>query len=81
MGPVAADIIQVIVFARYAHAFLRVGGSLVGTYIRSEKDVFKLHHPSIGEQQGLIAAWHKRGGWHNGMAMFEEKVNKILADL
>ena len=61
MGVVAAHFFQVIVFARDAHALLRVRGAGVRAQVGAEKDVFELYHAGVGEQQGRVFAGHQRG--------------------
>ena len=52
VGIVAADIVQIVVFAGHAHALLRVGRPAVRTVIGAQKDILELHHPGVGEQAG-----------------------------
>ena len=55
-----ADIVEVVVLAAGAHAFLRGGGALVGPLLDAGEDVLELHHAGIGEHQGRIVARHQR---------------------
>ncbi len=45
-----ANIFQIVVFAAGAYATLGTGGALVGSDVAAEKNVFELHHTSVGEQ-------------------------------
>ena len=44
-----ADIVQIIVLAAGAHAFLRAGGALIGPGFVAGEEVLKLHHAGVGE--------------------------------
>ncbi len=46
-----ADIVEVVVLAAGAHAFLRRGGALIGPLLDAGEDVLELHHAGIGEHQ------------------------------
>ncbi len=52
---VTTHIVQIVVLASHAHAFLAVGSPRVRPVIRPQKHVFKLDHPGVGEQQSLIS--------------------------
>ena len=67
--------------AGHAHAFLRVDGAGVGALVGAQEDIFELHHAGVGEKQGLVATGHQRAGWDSGVAMLDEEIDKILADL
>ena len=68
-----ADIVEVVVLAAGAHAFLRRGGADIGPLFRAGEDVLELHHAGIGEEQGGVVARHQRRGRHDGMALGGEK--------
>ena len=51
-----ADIVEVIMLATGAHAFLRGGGAHIGAVLNAGEGVFKLHHARIGEHEGGIIA-------------------------
>ncbi len=55
-----ADIFQVIMLAACAHAFLARCSTGVGAFVEAKKDVLKLVHPRVGEQQGRIVSRHQR---------------------
>ena len=46
-----ADIVEVVVLAAGAHAFLRGRRLRVGALLEAGEDVLELHHPGIGEHQ------------------------------
>ncbi len=55
-----ADIVEIVVLAAGADAFLRRWSRAVGALFRAGEDVLELHHARIGEQQRRIVARHKR---------------------
>jgi hypothetical protein len=61
-----ADVLEVVVLAAGAHAFLRGGGAGVGALVEAEEDVLELVHACVGEQQGRVfvghASWRLRSG-------------------
>ena len=63
-----ADIVEVVVLAAGAHAFLHRGGADIGPLLRPGEDVLELHHAGIGEEQGGVVARHQRRGRHHGVA-------------
>ena len=56
----AADLFQVVVLARDAHALLRGGGALVGARLLAGEHALEGHHAGVGEQQRRVAR-HQRG--------------------
>ena len=67
-----ADIVEVVVLAAGAHAFLRGGGALIGPLLDAGKDVLELHHAGIGEHQGRVVARHERRRRHDLVAVLRE---------
>src|SRR3977135_1910581 len=55
-----ADIVEVVVLAAGAHAFLRRGGARIGTLLDAGEDILELHHAGVGEHQGRVVARHQR---------------------
>ena len=76
-----ADIVEVIVLAAGADAFLRRGGAAVGALLNTGEDILELHHAGIGEHQGGIVARYQRRGGHNLMALTPEEVEEGGTDL
>ncbi len=76
-----ADILQVVVLAAGAHAFLRRGGAAVVALLGPGEDVLELHHPGIGEHQGRIVARHERTRGHDGVSVGREIVEKAPANV
>ncbi len=76
-----ADIVEVVVLAAGAHAFLRGGGALVGALLEARKRVLELHHAGIGEHQGRVVARHERRGGDDLMTVRLEVIQKSRPDL
>ncbi len=55
-----ADIVQIVVLAAGAHAFLRSGRAAVWALFKTGKDVLELHHARIGEHECWVVARHQR---------------------
>ena len=77
---VVANFLQIIVFARNAEAFLRVGGAVPLLGLIAEEDVLELVHTGVGEhQRGVV--FHDDGcRGHYLMAFGTEKVQKAVSD-
>ncbi len=71
-----ADIVEVVVLAAGAHAFLRRGGARIGALFEAGEDVLELHHPGIGEHQGGVVARDQRRGRHDFVAVRREIVEE-----
>ena len=76
-----ADIVEVVVLAAGAHAFLRGGGALIGPLLDAGKDVLELHHAGIGEHQGRVVARHERRRRHDFVAVIGKKLEESRPDL
>ena len=76
-----ADIVEVVVLAAGAHAFLRGGGALIGPLLDAGEDVLELHHAGIGEHQGRVVARHQRRRRHDLVAVLGKEVQKGRPDL
>ena len=76
-----ADIVEVVVLAAGAHAFLRGGGALVGPLLDAGKDVLELHHAGIGEHQRRVVARHQRRRRHDLVAVVGKEIQKSRPDL
>ena len=76
-----ADIVEIVVLAAGAHAFLRGGGARVGALLEAGEDVLELHHAGIGEHQRRVVARHQRRGRHDRVAVLLEKVEERRPDL
>ena len=60
-----ADIVEIVVLAPGADAFLRRGGAHIGALFQAGEDVLELHHAGIGEHQGRVVARHERRRGHD----------------
>ena len=76
-----ADIVEVVVLAAGAHAFLRGGGARIGTLLEPGEDVLELHHAGIGEHQGRVVARHERRRRHHLVAVLGEIAEEARPDL
>src|SRR5207302_6478408 len=76
-----ADIVEVVVLAAGAHAFLCGDGARIGTLLEPGEDILELHHARVGEHQGRIVARHERRGRHDGVPVARKKIEKARSDL
>ena len=76
-----ADIVEVVVLAAGAHAFLRGRRPVVGPLLGAGEHVLELHHAGIGEQQGRVVVRHERRRAHHLMAVAAEILEEGGADL
>ena len=76
-----ADIVEVVVLAAGAHAFLRGRGAHVGALLEAGEDVLELHHPGIGEHQGRVVARDERRRGHGLVAVPGKIVEEARPDL
>ena len=54
------DIVEVIVFAAGANAFLGAGRAFEVNFPFTGEDVFELVHAGVGEQYGRVIEWNDR---------------------
>jgi hypothetical protein len=76
-----ADVLEVVVFAPGAHAFLRGGSAGIGALVEAQEHILELVHPRVGEQQRRVLMRNQRTGSNHGMAFGREIVQEFLADL
>ena len=76
-----ADIVQIVVLAAGADAFLRSRGRRVWTAFQAGEDVLELHHAGIGEHQRRVIARHQRAGRHDLVAVLLEIVEEGRPDV
>ena len=60
MTPRVADVVQIVVLAAGAHAFLRRRRARVVPLLDAQKHVLELVHPRVGEQQRRVVGRHQR---------------------
>ena len=76
-----ADIVEIVVLAAGAHAFLRGDGAAVGALFQAGEDVLELHHAGIGEHQRRVVARDERRRRHDLMVVAGEEIEEALADV
>ena len=76
-----ADIVEIVVLAAGAHAFLRRHRAVVRALFKAGEDVLELHHAGIGEHQRRVVARHERRRRHGLMTVTDEEIHEALADL
>ena len=76
----AAHVFKVVVFARNTQAFLAGSGAAVCALFLAKKQLFELHHASIGEQQGGVVGRNDGAGFDNFMLVAFEKFEVAAAD-
>src|SRR5262249_350566 len=76
-----ADVVEIVVLAAGAYAFLRGGRAQVRTLFEPGEDVLELHHAGIGEQQGRIVARPERRGRHDLVTVAGKKIEEARPDL
>ncbi len=76
-----ADIVQVVVLAAGAHAFLRAHGARIRPLLQTCEYVLELHHAGIGEHQGGVIARHQRRRRHDLMVVAGEEIEEAFADI
>jgi len=75
VGVVSSYVFEVVVLSGYAQAFLGVDCPNVVAHVCSEEDVFELHHPGVGEEEGRVSAGHERRGADEFVVFGFEEVN------
>jgi hypothetical protein len=78
---VAPNGIKIVVFTGDTQAFLRIDRPGIRAGFRAQKDVFELHHASVGEKQGAVAARHKRCARDYRVPPLGKKVEERLTNL
>ena len=72
-----ADIVEVVVLAAGADAFLRGGRGGVAALLDAGEDVLELHHAGIGEHQGRVVARNQRRRRHDLVAVLREEIQEF----
>jgi hypothetical protein len=68
-----ADVLEVVVLARSAHALLGGGGPRVLAGLLAQENALELHHPCIGEQKRRIRGGHQGRARHAPVAPLLEE--------
>ena len=75
-----ADVVEVVVLARDAHALLARRRANVVAPLAAEKHVLELVHPGVGEEQRRVVARHERRAGHDAVPLGLEVVQEPAAD-
>ena len=76
-----ADIVEVVMLAAGADAFLRGGGGHIGPGLEAGEDVLERHHAGIDEHQGRIVLRHERRRAHDLVPLAGEIIEEGPADV
>ena len=76
-----ADIVEIVVLAAGAHAFLRRHRAQIGALFQAGEDVLELHHAGIGEHQRRIVARHERRRRHDFVPLARKIGEEIRPDI
>ncbi len=76
-----ADIVEIVVLAARAHAFLAGGGAHIVASFHPGEAVLELHHARIGEHQRRIVARHQRRAIDDAVIVALEEAQEGGADL
>ena len=76
----AADLFEIVVLARDAHALLRGGRALVRARLLAGEDALERHHASVREQQRRVVD-HERGAGDARVPFRLEEIEEALANL
>src|SRR5690606_2224723 len=76
-----SDLIQVIVFAARAYAFLRCCGPRIIALFFAEKNVLELIHSGVGEKKCRVVRRQKRRRMHDLVPVAFEIFEKCFADI
>ena len=76
-----ADLFEIVVLARDAHALLGGGGARVGPLLQAQKGILERHHARVGKQQRRIVAGYQRRARHDRMTASFKELEIALADL
>ena len=66
--------------ATSAHTTLRRGCSRIRTFVLTQKHIFELDHPRIGEKQGGIIPRNQRTGRHDSVPFGFVETEKLFPD-
>ena len=75
-----ADVVEIVVLATRAHAFLGARGAGIGALFDAGEDILELHHARIGEHQCGIVAGHEGRGLDHGVPRVREILKKCRPD-
>ena len=75
-----ADVVEVVVLAAGADAFLGRHGTAVGALLDTGKDILELHHAGIGEHQSRVVAGYEGARRHDLVTVLAEIFQKGRPD-
>ena len=75
-----ADIVEIVVLAAGAHAFLGRGGTVIRALLGAREHVLELHHARIGEHERRIVARHERARRHLFVAVLRKVIEEGRPD-
>ena len=79
---VLADVFEIVVLAAGADALLRIDRPAIVARAGAEKDILKLIHAGVGEQQSRIVSRHHARRRHKGVVvLLHKELNEFLAYL
>ena len=76
-----AHVVEIVVLAAGAHAFLRRHGAVVIARLGAGEHVLELHHAGVGEHERRVVARHQRARRDGLVAMRHEIVDERLSDV
>ncbi len=76
-----AHIVEIVVLAAGAHAFLRGRRAHIGPLFLTREDVLELHHAGVREEQRGVVARHERRGGDHLMALGLEVIEERRTDV
>src|SRR5579883_205348 len=76
-----ADVLEVVVLAAGADAFLSRCRALIRARLRPGEDVLELHHARIGEHEGRIVSRHEGTRRHDRVTLPGEEIEKGAANV
>ena len=76
-----ADIVEIVVLAAGAHAFLRRRRAQGFRLLGAGEHVLERHHAGIGEHQRRVVARHERRRRHDHVVVLGEEIEKGRADV
>src|SRR5262249_20545002 len=76
-----ADVLEIVVLAAGADALLRSGCAVVVALLETEKDVFELVHPGVGEQKSGIVLRDQRRRMDALVPLLLEETQEDLANV
>mgnify|MGYP006282791761 CR=1 FL=1 len=74
MGIIPTDVFKIVMFSSHPQAFLGVRSSGIFALIRSQEDIFELHHAGVCEQERGIPTRNQGGGPDKFMVLGSEEV-------